>query len=174
MSSLPRGRWRRAGLAVLALGLAGLAAFAVSNRRVELEVGVHRVSVRCPGDFEVVARESGHLFRDGPVLLELEDLGSPVADPSVELPFETWIHWAMSWLETSSQRGVVRTTDLELQGRTFRVVETWDSLTHANRRRFAFAVSGGSMLVLHTRGGDFERSSAAFDHVLASLEFDDA
>jgi hypothetical protein len=167
------GRSKRAGLALLGVLLAG-AAFLLAwlPARVELEVGAHRISVIRPRGFEVVAQDAGHLFRNGPVLVELEDLGQPGDALEDGAPPEAWEPWAMSWLETSEQRAVARRGTLEVQGRTAHVVETWDSLTHELRRRFAFVVDRGSLLVLHTRGGDFERSSAAFDRMLGSLEFD--
>lgn len=171
MSWLDRARSKPAAVGVaLALLAAGMA-WVVLPRRVELSVGVHEVSFERPRGFELVQDGESCLLRNGPVLVELLDLGAPSPDPAYSAPLDTWVRWATSWLETSPHRDVARSGDYELQGRSFRVVETWDSLTHGQRRRFAFAINGSSLLVLCTRGGEFAAAAAALDEVLGSLVF---
>lgn len=169
------GRTMRAGLILTCTAL--VVAGTVSGcrpGRLELAVGAHRVTVTRPAGFEVVARDAALLFRDGAVLVELADLGAPGGDPGLDDPLEEWVDWGLRTLDSSSQRSVARRGTLHVQGREILVVETWDRLSHGQQRRFAFVLNRGSLLALHTRGGDFDRAKSAFDRVLRDLEFVDA
>jgi len=121
----------------------------------------------------VVRNDESYLFRDGPILVELADLGAPGGDPGLDAPLDEWVDWGLRTLDYSTQREIARRDALWVQGREFRVVESWDKLTHGQLRRFAFLLNEGSLLVLHTRGGDHPKAAAALDRMLQSIEFDE-
>lgn len=139
--------------------------------RHRLEVGAHRLRVLRPSGFDVVPRERSVLFRDGPVLVELTDMGAPGGDPNWAPTLDDWVAWGLGWLDSSRQREVSHRSTRDLEGRECRVVETRDVLTHGSRRRFAFVLNEGGLLVMHTRGGDFEAATAALERILAELRF---
>lgn len=161
----------RRGLTVLGVALvASGIAFAWLPRRVELELGPHQISVLRPRGFEVVRQGEACLLRDGPILLELADLGAPGGDPVLGAPLDEWVDWGLRTLDSSKQREVARRDTLAVGEIEFRIVESWDRLTHGQKRRFAFLLNGDALLVLHTRGGDFDEAAVAFDQILESFE----
>jgi hypothetical protein len=62
---------------------------------------------------------------------------------------------------------------VHVRGRTIRIIETWNRLSHSDPRRYAFALNWGSLLVLYTRFGDFSRAAPARDEILRSIAFRD-
>ncbi len=167
---------RRLGPVLLGPALLGLvlaaAACARAPEPVTLALDAGSASVLCPRGFEAVQEEAALLFRDGPVLVELRYMGAPGHEPDPEATLDDWVRWGLGWLDSSKQREVAERRGLDVQGRASALVETRDTLTHAQRRRFAFVVDAGTLLVLHTRGGDYEAATAAFDVLLESLRLE--
>jgi hypothetical protein len=71
--------------------------------------------------------------------------------------------------------GIRRDLELEeritLNGMQARRIQTWNSLTHENRRRFVFVVNRGHLLVIRTEGGRDEVLAPAFETVVRSIVF---
>ena len=57
-----------------------------------------------------------------------------------------------------------------LRGSPWVDVETWDRVTHLDRRRLALRDNGGYLLVLYTERGPFEALNPVFEEVLGSIE----
>ena len=175
----PRQRASRWGLGLTGLVLVALGALVALPERLDLELGAHRFEVSRPRGFEAVAQDRAFLFRDGAVMVELRDLGRPGAYPLVDPqggpggdgPLDEWVDWGLRSIDPPGQRELARRDSLTLQARESQVVETWDSLTHAQPRRFVFIRNQGSLLALHTRGGDHDRAVAALERILESLRF---
>lgn len=70
-----------------------------------------------------------------------------------------------------SEREVVSTEDVVVDGRPARLVRTWARLTHQGPQRYAFIVNAGSLLGVETSGDRHDASSAAFDAIVGSLRF---
>jgi hypothetical protein len=162
------------GTALLALVIAALCvsvvACAVSAKRA-FSVGVHEVSLTVPDGFEVVENEREVLFRNGLAFVVLADLGPCNTEPGTGLPFDQWMRSALNNLGVSGQQEVATVETVAIDGRQVRVIGTWDRLTHDQWRLFAMTENSGRLLGLYTRPGDFPRASAAFEAMLASLEF---
>jgi hypothetical protein len=87
--------------------------------------------------------------------------------------FDDWIEQRMRGLGFTEQREISRRDTAHVKGRTFRIIETWDRLTHTNPRRYAFALNWGSLLALHMPIGDLNRAALDWDVMLRSITFRD-
>ena len=73
-------------------------------------------------------------------------------------------------LEPMGRRDVRTQQHVSIDGRVGLLLETWDRLSHAQRARFLFVLTGDSVLVVRTRFGDFEKTGPVFDALVASIE----
>ena len=71
------------------------------------------------------------------------------------------------------QREISRRDSVEVHGRTFQIIDTWDRLTHDHPYRYAFTLNGEALLVLYTDPGDLSRSAAAWDEIMQTITFRD-
>ncbi|MFC1529313.1 hypothetical protein ACFL6R_01220 [Gemmatimonadota bacterium] len=139
----------------------------------DLSVGTHKLSVIHPYGFEVVEQDDGLLFRDGLAAVALSDLGPREPGQEEDLSFEDWVELEMRDLGYTVQREISRRDSLEVQGRTFQIIETWDRLSHDHPYRYAFALNGEALLVLYTRPGDLSRATQVWENILQTIAFRD-
>lgn len=97
------------------------------------------------------------------VLAELERL------PAAELAELT--ESALAAIDEDERRDVAEIRETSIDGRPARIVDTWERLTHAGRRRHLFVLADGHLLVLRMESGAFERLEIAFERIAASLAF---
>ena len=137
----------------------------------DLSVGNHELSVTPPRGFKVVEHDGETLFRKRLAVVALADLGPLDPVPDAGPAFDDLMQLKMHNLGFTEQREVSRRRTLHVEGRMFRIIETWDRLSHNHPRRFAFVLNGDSLLVLHTRPGDFSRAARALDEILNTITF---
>ena len=78
---------------------------------------------------------------------------------------------ALDALEPMDRRDVRTQQPVSVDGRVGLLVETWDRLSHAHRTRYVFVPTGESLFVVRTGLGDFSKTGAVFDALVASIEF---
>jgi hypothetical protein len=70
-----------------------------------------------------------------------------------------------------SQRAIASVENVQVGDRTATIVETWDKLSHNNRRRYALISNEGSLLVVWTAFGGAGQTLPGFETLVDSLEF---
>lgn len=93
-----------------------------------------------------------------------------VAVGTMESPsLETLSLHALEELGYDSLRGIASQEATAISGRSARLIDTWDRLSHTGRRRFLFISSDGRLLCMHTKAGFFEVTEPAFESLRESL-----
>ena len=82
---------------------------------------------------------------------------------------EEEVDGALRAMGEDQRRSVASQVVLRQEGREAVIVETWNRLSHEDRRRFALVRDAGYLLVLRTERGPWLASRAAFDRVQGSL-----
>jgi hypothetical protein len=92
------------------------------------------------------------------------------AEALPETPVPNLTEFVLLQSSDADRREISRHDSLEIHGSEWFSIETWDRLTHHYRRRIAFLDNQGFLLYLTTERGLYERTSGAFDSLLASIE----
>jgi hypothetical protein len=86
-----------------------------------------------------------------------------------EVEFEDLVDRALVQLGHDQRRDIASRKRVTLEGREFLVVDTWDRLSHDYRRRHAFVINQGHLLVVWTKRGLFSEVEVPFTDLLQSL-----
>lgn len=78
--------------------------------------------------------------------------------------------YALDATSDPKRREIARQSRRALGGSRWVDIETWDRVTHLDRRRLALQDNGGYLLVLYTERGPFEDLNPVFEEVLGSIE----
>ena len=78
--------------------------------------------------------------------------------------------YALDATSDPRRREIARQTRRVVGGSPWADIETWDRVTHLDRRRLALRDNGGYLLVLYTERGRFENLDPVFEEVLGSIE----
>lgn len=92
------------------------------------------------------------------------------AEDLPEAPVEIITVHVMRYLHNADLHEVTRRDSLVIHGSRWLVIETWDRLSHLQRRRVGILENRGYLLTLTTERGAFEQTIGAFDSLLASIE----
>lgn len=133
-----------------------------------LQVGTHNITVRVPDGWEHVDYGDKHQFRQEMERISLEDLGN------LGTYLDAGIKHALRRLREEERREVALRDTLEITGREARLIDTWDTISHQNPKRFLFVKNRESLLVLYTLGGHFEAMAPVFDKLATSLAYVDS
>jgi hypothetical protein len=76
----------------------------------------------------------------------------------------------MPELEDGPHRAVASEQAVVIDGRDAVILQSWDKLSHANRRNYLFVLNRGNLLVVRTELGDFSELEPAFRGLVDSLE----
>ena len=183
MKRAPLGRYAALGLIVALCGCGGPAGDAdaageAGPERMRLTAGDHVFGVVAPEGWSHRDHGDAQLFQRGRHVLAFEDLGVELDRHERPLPLAARIPAALSELDDAAHRDEASRVDRRIEGQRFVVVDTWDRLTHLSRRRFAFTLHEGSLLVLYTKyhldRETYDAQLATFDGLLESLRFDSA
>jgi hypothetical protein len=139
----------------------------------EMTVGIHRISLLEPEGWEHLDHGLEHIFRRDLALIGVRDLGVRLPPEESGASVDEWIESDMGSLGFDSQRDIASRTTREVTGRELVIIDTWDRLTHDHRRRFAFSMNEGHMLVFYSKMGQWEVIRPAFESMLDSLTFVD-
>jgi hypothetical protein len=82
---------------------------------------------------------------------------------------EDFVDRALVLLDHDQRRDIATRKRVTLDGREFLVVDTWDRLSHDYRRRHAFLINQGHLLVVWTKRGRFSEVEGPFTELLQSL-----
>lgn len=136
-----------------------------------VEVGVHDVRFVVPAGWEHMDHGRQQIFRDGESQISLVDMGPDStsgvpADPDslarlLRILFDP--DFDPRQLEIAKQR------HRDVAGCDWIDLETWDRVSHTDRRRVAFTHDRGSLLVLRTERGLEDPTAPVFDAVLSSI-----
>src|SRR5262245_7572594 len=132
------------------------------------DVGRHRVRFTTPLGWEHLDHGRAQLFRNGEVELRLEDIDlprSPTPTSSDQL-----VGYVLGQSHDGASREIVRRDSLDVHDTPWIRLETWSRLSHMSARRTAFTVRDSSLLTLVCERGTIDRTGAAFDSLLMSLE----
>jgi hypothetical protein len=140
-------------------------------RPVTLEVGRRTVRLVVPAGWEHLDHGRQQLFRlaeaqlsltnRGPIALEA---GTPAADSAAHV-----LELVLGNASDTRRRELAVQARDTIAGTAWSLVETWDHVTHLDRKRVAFTDAGGELLVLRVDRGDIARTGAVFDGLLRSL-----
>ena len=137
----------------------------------EMTIGVHRISMVLPEGWEHLDHGLEHLFRRDFALIGIQDLGLRQAPEDGGPTIEERIDVEMGRLGFNSQRDIASRKTRNVQGRDLIVIDTWDRLTHDHKRRFAFCINEGNVLVIYTKQGKWEVTRPALEQMIDSLAF---
>jgi hypothetical protein len=113
-----------------------------------------------PRASQLDASEVHHAYKV--VLKEVENVGSPSMAQIVDR--------ALPELENGPHRAVANQQAVAIDGREAIVLQTWDKLSHSNRRNYLFVLNRGNLLVARTDLGDFSELEPVFRRLVDSLE----
>jgi hypothetical protein len=130
----------------------------------EVDVGGYTVALAVPGGWEHLDYGREHLFRRDLQRISLEQVDTGETLPEfVPDRVLTALHFESSRRSIRSRRAV------EVNGREFVIVDTWDKLSHQYPRRYAMTIEPGAALVMYTAMGTFAEMEGAFDSILAAI-----
>lgn len=98
-----------------------------------------------------------------------EVLAEISALPTSDLP--TIAAATLERLGHDERYAVAQQQAMAISGRPALLVDTWDRLSHAHRRRHVFVLNEGNLLVARMEAGQFSEMEPVFDAMVASLEF---
>ena len=126
---------------------------------VELQVGEHRISAVLPEGWEHLDYGDHHQLRQGFARIAIKEIrGSAETGPRR--------------LGENEQRDIASRTPIRIGDREGLVVDTWDRLSHAHRKRFCFVRGEGRLLAFYMMQGEFETMQPALDALVASVTLD--
>jgi hypothetical protein len=100
-------------------------------------------------------------------LTTLADTIAALPDP----PLEAFVEYALDRLGPDRRREILPPEPTRIGEREALVVDTWDRLSHTQRRRHTLILNGGRLLVVAIEQGMLESTPPAYAALVQSLEF---
>jgi hypothetical protein len=98
-------------------------------------------------------------FRD--LIDALQRLPAPSVEDLADVALRVFGH--------DQRREIANKTHRQVGGREALVIDTWDRLSHEDRKRYVLAINEGSLLLAATEQGVFAEVEEAFDALVASI-----
>lgn len=155
-------------MGLLAAALVMLAACDKPDPPVELQVGAQKIFVVIPKDWEHFDYGDRHHIRKGFDRIVIEDLSQSGRD------LEKAAERALVQLREDERRETAMSTEFLLDGRDALAIDTWDILSHEDRKSYVFVEDWGDLLVIYMMQGQFETMAEAFDEIITSFAFVDS
>jgi len=105
---------------------------------------------------------------------ELDWTLSTLADTIAVLPtpgMEAFVEYALDRLGPDRRREILPPEATQIGGREALVVDTWDRMSHAQRKRQTLILNAGRLLVVAVEQGRLESTPRAYAALVQSLEF---
>jgi hypothetical protein len=141
--------------------LVAMSAACSRKHPVELQVGEQRLSIVIPNGWEHLDYGDRHQLRHGTARIAIEEAGGAPDK-------------ALRRLGEDEQRDVASRTPLQIGNHEALMVDTWDRLSHTQRKRFCFVQGEGPRLVIYIQHGRFESVQPDFDALIASVALVDS
>lgn len=122
--------------------------------------------------WNIVRRAGAGLNTADPEVIErtyAEVLAEIAALPTPDLPTITTAMLAK--LGHDERYAIAEQQAMAISGRPALLVDTWDRLSHDQRRRYVFVLNEGNLLVARMELGRFSEMEPVFDALVASLRF---
>lgn len=161
----------RVSAALAVMAIAAVAGCARPPEPAPVEVGVHDVRFVVPPGWEHMDHGRQQIFRKGESQFSLVDMGpdSTIGVPSDPDSLARLLRMLFDPDFNPRGREIAKQRHRDVAGTDWIDIETWDRVSHLDRRRVAFTHDRGSMLVLRIERGTEEPAASVFDAVLSSI-----